>query len=191
MYQWQSQHAPSVPVVQAPEPVFISKVPDYLDVLVRKGFIIKINGLYNTARNPSSSGRKQAAKGADIPTACATIDSIGFPAPQKYWSVTVNDFVDGPATVMGAPTVEQLHIEECRGLLELRLAEGLSIPRNSWHVFMGKENIKKLLARPYSLAVVLGVEKLFEWTGGEDLQGKCNFLAPLPGLLEQWGYRIE
>jgi hypothetical protein len=37
---------------------------------------------------------------------------------------------------MGAPAVEQLHIEEYRRLLELMWPEGLSIPRDSWHVFM-------------------------------------------------------
>jgi hypothetical protein len=53
------------------------------------------------------------------------ISKPNSPAPQKYSSVTFNDFVDGPAKVIGAPTVEQLNIEECRRLLELRLAEGL------------------------------------------------------------------
>jgi hypothetical protein len=37
---------------------------------------------------------------------------------------------------MGAPAVEQLHIEEYRRLLELMWPEGLSIPRDSWHVFL-------------------------------------------------------
>jgi hypothetical protein len=79
-------------------------VLEYLDLLVRKGFIVKINGLYNTAPNPSYSACRQAANGEGILTAVETlpiaVDSICTPAPQKYWSVTFNDFVGGPARVI-------------------------------------------------------------------------------------------
>lgn len=126
-----------------------------------------------------------AAVSVGPPTAEAGNDG-GDPDPPYYWSATHGAFVKGPSVIMGAPTQLEIHMEECRRLLNMRFTDKTwSEEKTKLQAPLLREsNIRKLIAGPRLLAKVFGVECLFEWFKGEGL----NFVSVKPGTIERYGF---
>jgi len=83
------------------------------------------------------------------------------------------------------PAIAKADFDECKRLIMMRFNEpNSSIPQWVVEILLEKQGVLELLARPYFLATVLGVEYLFLWD--TDL---VNFVYSATYVLEWYGYR--
>ncbi|KAA8911637.1 hypothetical protein FN846DRAFT_999807 [Sphaerosporella brunnea] len=154
---------PQPPPQPAPTPAPTRKA-DYCDYVVRKLFIRSINGVYNKAPNPYLEQRTL----------------LGKPPPSRDW-----------ITGEPASTEEEAHINTCRRLLILRMSEGLPLGEMACRILLGERSVKRLLARPFALAQIFDLTGAFDWAGGEDDRGNCNFSALYSDHLSDVGYKLS
>jgi hypothetical protein len=83
------------------------------------------------------------------------------------------------------PTQAKADFDECKRLVMLRFNEPNS-PIPAWvvEILLEKQGVLELLARPFFLATVLGVENLFLWD-----RDSVNFFYSAQHTLELYGYR--
>lgn len=92
-----------------------------------------------------------------------------------------------PFAVCGAPSQKKIDTEECRRYLKMRWSEETyhcTLTELQKEALLRTHNIEKLLAKPQSVAALLGISNLFAW----DPQGSGNFTLVGIQQLHEYGY---